>query len=109
VNELARIEAGPLQGGRRTVRITGEIDLSNALVVRDRLTALADGARTVVVDLAALEYLDSQGIHVLVELWQRRREAGEALVVHAPAGTIAAEVLEVAGLADLLGTGRATA
>ncbi|MDH6227226.1 MULTISPECIES: STAS domain-containing protein [Streptomyces] len=52
--------AGP--GGAPLLTVAGEVDLGNAQVLA---RALEDTAGTVVLDLTAVEYLDSAGLSVL--------------------------------------------
>ena len=53
--------------GRAIVSVGGEIDVYTAPRLRDRITELvADGQHHLVIDLAAVEFLDSTGLGVLV-------------------------------------------
>jgi anti-anti-sigma factor len=64
--------------------IEGEIDLSNASELLDELTgAVANSARGLLVDLTALEFLDSSGIHMLYDLAERlaTRQQGFAVIM----------------------------
>lgn len=65
-----------------TLRLAGELDMSNAAEVERPLRDLTSlGFRTVVVDLRELTFLDSTGIALLVR-WQRRgHDEGFALQV----------------------------
>jgi anti-sigma B factor antagonist len=48
--------------------LRGELDLSTAPLLEDELTrAKATAAPTIVVDLDELEFIDSSGLHVLIE------------------------------------------
>jgi anti-anti-sigma factor len=48
------------------IRPAGELDISTAPILQDRLTdALAGGARLLIVDLSALEFMDSTGLTLL--------------------------------------------
>ena len=52
--------------------IDGEIDLSNARELLDELTrAVPNSAHALLLDLTALEFLDSSGIHMLYDLAER--------------------------------------
>lgn len=54
-------------GGRTVVAVGGEIDVYTAPKLRDRITELvADGVYDLVVDMEAVEFLDSTGLGVLV-------------------------------------------
>ena len=54
-------------GGRTVVCVGGEIDVYTAPKLRDKITELvADGSYHLVVDMSAVEFLDSTGLGVLV-------------------------------------------
>ena len=56
-----------IDGARRTVRVAGEVDVSNADQLRSTLDeGLSAGETDLVVDLAEVPYIDSTGIGVLV-------------------------------------------
>jgi anti-sigma B factor antagonist len=80
------------------VRVTGELDLSGADTVRTALeTSVTDTAERVELDLGDLQFLDSSGLSVFVELATR-----------VPVSIVAASdpvrrVIRVTGLADVLG------
>jgi anti-sigma B factor antagonist len=61
-----------------TVRPTGELDLSGALVLEAELDRLAEEPElaTVVLDLRGLEFMDSSGLRLVVLADMRAREAG---------------------------------
>jgi anti-sigma B factor antagonist len=55
-----------------TVRLPVEVDMSNAESVLDDLSsALADGAKTLIVDMSATTFCDSAGVSVLVRTHQK--------------------------------------
>ncbi|GIF16816.1 STAS domain-containing protein [Actinoplanes teichomyceticus] len=94
----ARTVAEP---GRVTVILSGDCDLT----ARDRLTAVlldaVDRAGTVFVDVAAVGFLDSTGVHALVVAHHAARgRAGRLHVVNAT-GPVAT-VLRLTGLDALL-------
>ena len=94
----ARTAAEP---GRATVFLAGDCDLT----ARDRLTAaLLDAvsrARAVFVDVSAVGFLDSTGVHALVTAHHAARGRGGRLYVSNATGPVAA-VLELTGLYTLL-------
>jgi anti-sigma B factor antagonist len=65
-------------GGTVVGRLTGEVDMTNAALVRDRLLdAVPNDALALVLDLGGCRYLDSAGIEVIFDLsrrLQRRRQ-----------------------------------
>jgi anti-sigma B factor antagonist len=79
------------------VRLRGELDLHNAPVVRRTLLeSVADEPDRVVVDLAAVEFMDSTTLSVLLEARARLRRR-ERFLLAAP-GLEARRALEVSGL-----------
>jgi anti-anti-sigma factor len=69
-----------------TLTLDGEIDLESAPALEHELRD-AEGSqpRRVVLDLAAIDFLDSTGIHLLLEAHERAETAGRQLVLrHVP-------------------------
>ena len=70
-DELATLRVRE-RGALVMATVEGEIDLSNAASLLDELTAaVPNTARGLIVDLLALEFLDSSGIHMLYDLAER--------------------------------------
>jgi anti-sigma B factor antagonist len=91
VQEIARNE------GVTVVRLAGELDLYNAEAVREGLAeAAADDPERLVVDLGAVEFLDSTALGVLVEA-RAKLSNRRAFLLAAP-GLEPRRALEVAGL-----------
>lgn len=66
-------------------RVSGEVDLSNAASVTDRLIEATPNSTTaLVLDLSGTLYLDSSGVRMLFELAQRLRNRGQALELVVP-------------------------
>jgi anti-sigma B factor antagonist len=71
------------RNGALVLHLAGEIDLYNANEVREALTEALDAAPTrIVVDLAAVEFLDSTALGVFVEA--RSRPGRPELVLAGP-------------------------
>lgn len=70
MTDLAWVEASAVNG-TEIVKVSGEIDLSNAARVRDEIGATVPDLPTVVLDLSGTEYLDSAGIAMLFRLAER--------------------------------------
>jgi len=79
------------------VRLGGEIDLSNSMEIRREISACLQDRWDVVVDLAAVGYIDSSGLAGLVEGYQLAKRYGIrfALAAVSPA---ALRVLKLARL-----------
>ena len=86
--------------GEAIVSIGGELDLDAAPRLRECLAHLANGPqppKRIVVDLAALDFIDSTGIGVLIAALRRLRHQDGDMVLRAPRRRIQA-VLELTGL-----------
>jgi anti-anti-sigma factor len=76
---------------RAQVRVlaAGEVDLSTAGALRDQLADLLDvGWRDVLADLREVTFMDSSGVHVLLDADQRARSAGVRLVLVVEPGPV---------------------
>ena len=68
------------EGVRTVVSVAGEIDVYTAPSLRERLAELdAQGISDIVVDMSAVEFLDSTGLGVLVGGLKRARLRGGSL------------------------------
>jgi anti-sigma B factor antagonist len=84
MTELARVVASTLDGAP-VVRVSGEIDLSNAAQVRDAIGAkVPEAAPVVMVDLSDTTYLDSAGISMIFRLAERLRYSRQELRLVVP-------------------------
>lgn len=64
------------------VAVRGELDIASSPVLRDRLVELGNGdARKLVIDLEAVEFLDSTGLGVLIGGLKRMRSKDGDLVL----------------------------
>ena len=62
------------------VALSGELDMSSALVFDEELKRIEDGEEgTVVLDLHALKFLDSTGLRLILNAHQRALRAGRRL------------------------------
>ncbi len=100
---MARFEARTHEeAGHLRVTLAGECDPA----VRDELHAVLEAAvqasPLVVVDVAALAFLDSSGVHGLVVAHREARIRGGRVTLVNPTGAVAA-VLEITGVGGLLG------
>jgi anti-sigma B factor antagonist len=82
------------------LQVAGEVDLATRDELRERLLALvAEGARHLVVDLSALEFIDSSGLGVLIRVRNVMQEQGGSLTLVANQERIL-KPFRVTGLAD---------
>ena len=80
------------------LRISGQVDLSNADTFRNAVLAAAGGTPKLALDLTDCSYMGSEGIGVLIEAVKALGQG--RLVLRAPSG-ILLKVLDVAGLSKL--------
>jgi anti-sigma B factor antagonist len=71
-------------GGQVVVALRGELDVSDAASVAASLAAVAASGRPVILDLAALDFIDSSGLAALVRARRQALEAGCDVLLAAP-------------------------
>src|SRR5947208_16906453 len=89
-----------LDGQRVVIALTGELDIDTAHKLTDTITTgTRNGARELLIDLRALEFLDSSGLRALVSAEAQAQETGCALVlVRGPSAVQA--VFDLTGLTE---------
>jgi anti-anti-sigma factor len=88
----------PSANGSVRVVVAGEVDMSNADHLNEALAVAIDFAQSIVViDLAAVSFLGSSGVAVLVAAYRRAARAGVPLAV-VNCIPIVRQVLEVTGV-----------
>jgi anti-anti-sigma factor len=90
------IESAGADGVR--IELVGELDLSVAGRLRDRLDALAGPGATVVLDLSKLDFIDSSGIHAIITYHRQAEQDGWALLVEQQMTLAVRRVINVMGL-----------
>jgi anti-anti-sigma factor len=87
--------------GRRTVlAVDGEIDLGSADVLAVAVeSALAGGAAELWIDLTDMRFMDSSGLHVLLDTRSRMRDLNRRLAIICPAGSVR-RLFDVAGVSE---------
>ena len=81
-----------------TFALTGRLDTTTAL--EKELKASLDGVSALTIDMAALEYISSAGLRVLLSAQKTMNKQGEMKVVHV--GETIMEIFEVTGFSDIL-------
>ena len=79
------------------LRLSGDLDASNANRVEDRLRQMSTGEQ-IVIDLRGLDFIDSAGVSVLVEAKRTQPERIRIVGARPPVS----HVFETAGLTELL-------
>ena len=83
--------------------LTGEVDLSNAMLICDAIgDATPNTALAVVLDLGPVDYLDSAGIHLVYRLRENLRARGQKLLLAIPADSPVQDSLRLAGVTQHL-------
>ena len=83
--------------GAAVVALTGDVDLQTSPVVRQKLLESLEGNNRVVVDLSAVNYIDSSGVASLVEAFQVSRKKGSSFAL----ASVSAAAMRVLSLARL--------
>src|SRR3954452_22452189 len=83
----------------KTIAPSGELDMASVPEFGRSLTELArDSDGRVIVDLSAVEFIDSSGLRPILELHEELVRERRSLAIVAPRGTKAAELLTLTGL-----------
>ena len=86
-------------------RLTGEIDLSNAdSIERAIAEATPNHVLALILDVSALDYLDSAGIHLIYKLREKLRARGQTLGLVIPPESPANDALRLAGVSRNIDT-----
>lgn len=89
---------GPGERGVTVIRLAGQFDMGNIVRVQEETAAaLRHGDTRVVLDLRAVEFLDSTMLNAVIDLDRRSRRSGGRLVVVRPAPRVW-RVFRVTGL-----------
>ena len=86
-------------------RLTGEVDLSNAESIESAIAeATSNHALALILDVSALYYLDSAGIHLIYKLREKLRARGQTLRLVIPPDSPANDALRLAGVSQVVET-----
>jgi anti-sigma B factor antagonist len=89
-----------LNGAELTITLTGRMDTTTAPQLEAELKDSLSGVEHLVLDFAALDYLSSAGLRVLLAAQKQMNKQGD-MVVRNVNETIA-EIFDVTGFADIL-------
>jgi anti-sigma B factor antagonist len=91
-----------ITGSRTVLAVTGEIDLATAPRLRVAIdAAFASGAQDLCIDLTDTTFMDSTGLHVLVDAAGRADELGCTLTIVCPPGPVE-RVIGISGVDQLV-------
>ena len=102
MTDMATVE---IEAGDEVVvaRVVGEIDLSNATAVGDRLaSAVPNHALGLAIDLSGTTYLDSSGVGLLFDLAGRLRRRQQRLALSVPGDSPLRRVLGIVDAASAM-------
>ena len=88
------------EGNKLTITLTGRLDTTTAPKLETELKQNISGVEELVLDLAALEYLSSAGLRVLLSAQKVMNRQGSMVVRNA--NEIIMEIFEVTGFVDVL-------
>ena len=101
---VVTIEQGPLtirssrQKAEHVVALYGELDLGGVVAVEDEIRRVErTAAARIVVDLSALEFMDSTGARTMLQIYARSRANGDR-IVFLRGGPSVQRTLEITGL-----------
>jgi anti-sigma B factor antagonist len=84
-----------------TVALEGEIDAHTAPDLVQRFESLPPGDGEFSLDLSRVEFMDSSGLRVIIELHQRAEAESRRLVLRSPSSAVT-RLIEISGLSDHL-------
>lgn len=83
-----------------TIVLTGRLDTTTAPELEQELKASLDGVSVLIWDMAALEYVSSAGLRVLLSTQKIMNKQGSMKVTHVSPEIM--DIFEVTGFADIL-------
>ena len=87
--------------GQAVLRLSGDLDMDSAEVFAEAARRVhAEGIPCLVLDLSALDFVDSSGLSQFVLALKRQREIGGEVVLQAPTDPVK-RVLEIAGMNEI--------
>lgn len=89
-----------LNGAELTVTLTGRLDTTTAPQLEADLKQSVEGVEKLVLDFAALEYLSSAGLRVLLATQKTMNKQGEMIIKNV--NETITEIFEVTGFIDIL-------
>ena len=85
--------------GPPVVRLAGELDMESAQEVRKTIEELLDKEGRFALDLGDVTFIDSSGLHLLIDAADRLDGAGPLTLLSVPPRVL--RVMEIVGLSDV--------
>jgi len=82
------------------LRLSGEIDLSNAQDLKDALDEGLEAGGSILIDVSELSFIDSAGVHIWVQAAEALRDRG-CLVIHGEQKSLG-RLLDLLGVDDMV-------
>ena len=98
--DLLRVTVEPLEDAR-LIRAAGELDMSSAPALRHELEAARDEAVTTLLDMAEVTFIDSTGLHLLLDASRSADGTDWSFFIVRPS-TAVQRLIDVSGTRDLL-------
>ena len=89
-----------INASEMTVALTGRLDTTTAPDLEKELKAAMEDITSLVIDMAALEYISSAGLRVLLSAQKVMNKQGKMTVKHVNETIM--EIFEVTGFSDIL-------
>ena len=89
-----------LDGTELTITLTGRLDTTTAPQLEAELKASLDGVENLALDFAALDYLSSAGLRVLLAAQKTMNKQGSMVICNV--NETIAEIFDVTGFSDIL-------
>lgn len=87
-------------GEEVTLLVSGRVDTTNAKEFESEVTVKMEGAKSLILDFAELEYISSAGLRVVLSIIKQMKNQGTLAIKNA--NEMVKEIFEVTGFSDLV-------
>jgi anti-sigma B factor antagonist len=98
--DVLRVTVEPLEDAR-LIRAVGELDMSSAPALRHELETACDEVVTTLLDLAEVTFIDSTGLHLLLDASRSANRHAWSFFIVRPSAAVT-RLVDVTGTRDLL-------
>ena len=100
MDDIYRLTLDEHSAGVTVARLEGEIDMETAPVIGARLERAVDQG-PMVLDMERVEFIDSAGVRMLVEMGRHAEAVRGSLHIVAPEGSVVRRMIELTGIGRL--------